>query len=431
MFAFHETTRKYVSRIAFVALCVAPTLFTAWWIAGHHWPGRKGRLARELSESLNVHVKLANWREPRPRVVRVQHLTISDPSSAQLLTELNLLEVHRGAVRAYTLDEVTIEAAQLDRVAAKVLGWTEKLPPEVHEIRCRRLNLRFTDGRPAQSQATSPRVFTLHHIRGRINRDAAGRRTIQLMGYETENPTEDSPKVTLTLAPSSDAASAAPALTLESIGVAIPGQVLSSAALGFGSLGVDATFRGIVRWTLAQPETTAIAQGRLDGVDLAKLLPADSPHTLQGQATVELSELSWRGARIERLAGAVHAEHVQMSRSLIDAAAFTHGFQCRQDGSGTPVAGEPSLVSVDVLAVQFQLDAEGLVFSGNCPPDVTAQPGCIAVSGVQPLVIEPPYPGHKWPLGVLFQTLSARPTAWLPATRDAVDMASRLPLPLR
>jgi hypothetical protein len=404
-------------------------LFTAWWIAGHHWPGRKGRLARQLSESLDVNIKLADWREPRPRMVRTRGVTLSDPASAHVLTELKTLEVRRGGVRNYTIDVVTIEAAQLHRVAEKLFAWTAKLPPEIHEIQCGTLNVKLADESPGGSEAALRRVFTLYHIRGRIDRDAAGRPTVQLVGYETKDPTAESPGVRLALTPSNDSASAAPALMLETIGVAIPGQVFESVTAGFSSLGAGATFRGIVRWTIAHPEPMGAAQGRLDGVDLAKLLPAGSPHTLLGTATVELSELSWRGSRVERLSGAISAGHLQMSRSLVDAATYSHGFQCRQGGRGATLDGEPSLIAVDLLALRFQLDAQGLSFSGNCPPEATAQPGCIAVSGRQPLLVEPPYPDYKWPLGVLLQTLSARPAAWLPATREAVDWGSRLPLP--
>ena len=43
----------------------------------------------------------------------------------------------------------------------------------------------------------------------------------------------------------------------------------------------------------------------------------------------------------------------------------------------------------------------------------------------------PPAPPYRdWPLGYLVQTLSGCRAAWLPATREAVELARRLPLPL-
>jgi hypothetical protein len=162
---------------------------------------------------------------------------------------------------------------------------------------------------------------------------------------------------------------------------------------------------------------------------LSKTLPAGSPHVLRGSATVDVQEYRWQGDRIGRVVAAVKAEHAQMSQSLVEAVTSTSGFQCRQVGSGMTVAGEPAMIALDLFALRFQLGREGLTFWGDSSAEAGMQDDCIAQSGGQPLLLAPRY--YNWPLGVLVQTLCGRPAAWVPATREAVDMASPLPLPLK
>jgi hypothetical protein len=171
-------------------------------------------------------------------------------------------------------------------------------------------------------------------------------------------------------------------------------------------------------------------QGRVHSADLAALLPIGSPHTLRGVATVELTEFIWEGEQVERLAGTLTAQQAAMSRSLLDEMASKTGFQCPQASDGVPVDGDSSLVALDAMAVRFQLSSEGLTFWGQCPAEEAGMPeNCMATSGRQPLLIAPPF--YNWHLGVLVQTLAGPGAAWLPATREAVDMAGRLPLPVK
>src|SRR5688572_28613413 len=144
MFALHETTRKRVCRAAFFALCVAPTLAMASWMASYHWPGRHGRLSRELGRTLDVHVKLADWREPRPQTVRTSGMTLSDGATGRALVNVTRLEMQTGrGSQVLRIDEAIVDASQLNQVACKVDRWLRLLPPEAQEVQCRRLVIRL------------------------------------------------------------------------------------------------------------------------------------------------------------------------------------------------------------------------------------------------------------------------------------------------
>jgi hypothetical protein len=237
--------------------------------------------------------------------------------------------------------------------------------------------------------------------------------------------------IQLTLTPASSLAtdSKSLTLTLETAGGWIPAEALTSAAPSLAGYGKESCFSGAIQWGWKNSHVHAVARGRLEGVDLATALPGSSPHVLKGKAKIELMELSWDDQRIAKAVGALTAEHAQMSRSLVNALIRDDGFNCGQASDGVPLADDPAMIALDLLALRFQLGAEGLTFWGNCPAESGMQEECMAISGMQPLLMAPRV--FNWPHGVLVQTVLRPPTSWVPATREAVDMAGRLPLPLK
>ncbi len=353
-------------------------------------------------------------------------MTLSDGRSGQSLVDLRGLEFQqsRGS-RIYRLDEATIDASQLAEVADTIDGWFAFVSPEVHEVQCRRLAIRLPAVVADGSKASSPEQFVLHHVEARIDRDAAGRVRAQAVGF-TRDAQDPAHAVRLTLAPSTGS-SVAKALTLETETTGIVASALAALVPGFGRYGDEAVFAGKAQWLIEIHECQGVVQGRVEQTELAGVLPASSPHRLRGRAAIDITEFRWNGARLERLAGAVISERAEMSRSLVDAAVTN--FRCGRGGDGQPVADDPSLVAVDLLAVRFELNDEGLTFWGHCPPEAAMEEGCMAVSGRQPLLIAPRL--ENWHVGWLVQTLLAPPSGWLPATREAVELGERLPLPLK
>ena len=59
-------------------------------------PVREVALHGQLSETLDLHVKLADWRYPRPSMIRSAGLSLSDPVSGAMLAEIGHLETKQG-----------------------------------------------------------------------------------------------------------------------------------------------------------------------------------------------------------------------------------------------------------------------------------------------------------------------------------------------
>jgi hypothetical protein len=295
----------------------------------------------------------------------------------------------------------------------------------VHEVRCRRLAVRLPSPVDERSPAEAARQFVLHDIHVRIDRDAAGR--IRAQGLALDEPIHDTARaVRLKLLPSSGSG-VATELSLETGPAGVAAAALAAVVPGFDCFGDDAVFAGTVQWSIDRSEPQGVVTGRVLQTEIAGMLPASSPHRLRGRATVDLAELKWRGSRIERLAGSVISQQAAISESLVEAAVTN--FRCGRGGAGRRTADDPAMIGLDYLGVHFNLNDQGLTFWGACPPELSTEEGCIGVSGDQPLLVAPRL--HNWHVGWLVQTALAPPSGWLPATREAVEMAERLPLPVK
>jgi hypothetical protein len=420
MFALHETTRRRVCRAAFFALCVAPTLATAVWIGEHYLPGRKGRIARQLSQQYGVHVKLSDWREPRPRLVRSSGIELSGLRSALALVQAEGVETRYSARGSICLiEQATIESAQLPQLGARVLDWLTNLPPQTQEIRIGTLRLVTSQGTDGGTNG-----FAVYDVRGLIERDATGRIHATLTASPAQENSGGDRPFRLTLSPSPLKDNPAMIVTLEAP-VALPANLLMAVAPGFGSLGDAARFQGVIRWTLDEPAVHGNAEGELAEIELDSIFSKSSPHRVHGRAIVKVEQLSWRGPRLQRLVVNVRAEHAQATEAII--ALMKDAFFCERKNEGARSANDASMIDLDLLAIRVQLDERGLTLWGACPAESGMPTGCMAVSGGQPLLVHPPY--GNFDLGRMVSTLSTPTKSWLPATREAVGMADRLPLP--
>jgi hypothetical protein len=420
MFAIHETTRRRVCRTAFVALCVAPTLATAGWIASHHAPGADARIGRQFSELLGARIDVHGWRQPKPSTVRSAGAEVNarDGEAAELLTLSRLESRSGGSRQLHLIEQAAVDCDRLGALASVAERYLAALLGGSEEIRVERLAV----VRRAGGQAgVADRELALSDVQATIECGPRGelnlRASARLPGGEGQTP--------LILRASAKSASdrSTTVVALDAQSAALPAWAIASVAPGFSAFG-EAGFTGVVQWSLGERESSGVARGRLESVELASLLPAGGPHVLDGLAAVEITEMSWRGARIERLSGSLHAENAHMSRSLIEA--MVQNFRCPQLVAGAALGDGAGLVALDALAVRFQIDGEGLTFWGDCR-DERLPEGAMAASGGQAVLVQPPY--RNWNPGVLIQTLAAPAAAWLPATREALEMARRLPLP--
>jgi hypothetical protein len=398
-------------------------------VAEYWRPGRHYKFERELSERFAANITLAEVSMPRPGAVRTQLVNVFDPATGKLLGGAMGVQIHQGgAEQRFTISEASADAASLEWLARQTYAWARRLPVGVHGLAIKKLSI--TRGAKVHSaQPPDAELCVLSDVRVKIQRSGSGDPQLSLTAQASSSA--GNALIQLTLAPASSLATDSESLTwtLETARGWIPAEALTSAAPSLAGYGKESCFSGAIQWAWKNSHVQGVARGRLEGVDLAEALPGSSPHVLKGKARIELMELSWDDQRIAKAVGALTAEHARMSRSLVNALTSAQGFKCVQASEGAPLADDPSMIALDLLALRFQLTGEGLTFWGNCPAELGMHEECMAVSGMQPLLLAPRV--FDWPHGVLVQTVLGPPTSWVPATREAIEMAGRLPLPLK
>lgn len=423
MFALHETTRRRVCRIAFMVLCVAPTLGVAAWIVRWYLPGRIEAEQARLSGQLFVDVRLADWSAPRPDTIRTTLLSLAQaPGNAQLLEVGRLESRRKGDVRWLTADQVTVDAAQLDELVPKLHEWLVALDANEFHVRC--AGLVVTGG----EAAISARYRDVECI---VRRTAGGAYQAQILApLETDNTDAQVLRMAVNGSPSPENGHGMILATLDATSASLPAWLLATGApLGDG-WGSSAAFSGTVRLEYAHGQLRGDAQGRLAPIDLETYASAISAHSARGHVDLQLDEFRWRGARIELAAGSLQAANVSVSRSVI--AAAVRNLFCGYVAAVPIEAGNPGdLVPIDRIACRFAMDPEGLTLTGALSPGDNQLADCIATGGGRPLLTAPRLsPAHSRLHASAWLQFAAGPApGWVPATREAVDAAQRLPLP--
>jgi hypothetical protein len=423
MFRIHETTRRRVCRTAFLLLCVAPTLATAMWILHAHRPWRLADEQSRLGAPWRLNVQLADWREPRPGAARSTGLTVVDPVSARVLAEATNLDLRSGdGGESIGIQSITLDLAQWHVLADRAHDWLLDCDESIIQLHAGSLVL------------TSPNASERCEFRDvqlRIERAASTGLRAQLIARTVGDVEPATIRLTLER-PTGNSAGSLRA-SVDAATAELPTWLVATFVPVLGDFGSDATFNGSIQWEIAANQAGGAAQGRLRNVAIGSLLAAHAPYAVQGRAHVQLAELVWRGREIERLVGSAEGENLSLSRSLV-AAAVKH-LLCVQTSAGraiSEVGGSASddartLVAIDRLAARFALTRNGLTLTGELGDHPGLPPGCLATSGGQAFLMQPPC--IELPAGQWVQFIAGPSVSWVPATQEAIDVAARLPLP--
>jgi hypothetical protein len=416
MFRLHETTRRRVCRMAFVALCALPTLATTAWIAHWHRPWRVSDEELRLSSALRSDVRLVDWREPRPGATQTSTVRIVISGAAEPL-------VDAAQVRSTSMDEsqqisigrVAIDVSRLDAALERAANWLTDRSPRVVRI--------SVDEVVLQDPATQ-NAYTLRQVEIRAERAGGAAWKMQFLA---RGGTGDDGARTLRISCERSVGDAEPVTraTIEATAEPLPAWLLSSAGPIFGSVGNEASFAGLLQIETRGAELVGVARGDIHQAALEDMLPASSPCRAHGAAQVRLADLRWRNAQIEHLTASLKAEAVRVNRALLDGAIKSLWFGQERIGP-MPTGDAAETIAFDAVALRIDFNREGLSIGGDFPPEAKMPPGCVAVSGGRQFLIQPKY---LLQAGWWVQFVTGSDAAMIPATQEAVGVAARLPLP--
>jgi hypothetical protein len=151
----------------------------------------------------------------------------------------------------------------------------------------------------------------------------------------------------------------------------------------------------------------AVGQARAD---------RDHPRNPSGRGTLQ--------HRIETIQGSLEATAGQISHALLGL--LKEKFLCTVALDAAQLNNKEQRQQIDKLGCRYQLNSAGIAISGMYTWGNTGK-GCVIMAADKPLVSIPAM--STLPVAQLVQLVSPHDPYWVPANREATDMAEKLPLP--
>jgi hypothetical protein len=430
MFSLHETSKKRLCRAAFVLCCLAPTAGTLSWSV-HRWcRGSDAAWQQRLSSALLLPTRVSRAVEARPGLWRIGAARCFAGRSQQPAAELVDLQCDLRAARPrVAVRQATLDLAALPALIAAAWQWRAGTHDSA-EWFVSELRLRVA---ASPADANAPHAAPPTELVARAVR----------LRWETQ-PQADGPCAVLALQADfagDEGASASrlqlawqrplageggDAIRLEASEPGVSAAILGPLAPGLAQLAA-ARFAGAVQWRRTGQTAGGTLEGTLHAAPLAAFLPADSPHRIDGVATIQLAACRWQHDRWESCAGRLQKGQGCFSRSFWQSAVDRLHCLPPPQASGTPqLLPHDALVFFDELACEFQFDRQGLVLASTKPLPEGAEAAPLVLRHGEPILCQRRV---RLPAGAWLQLWELTAPSWLPATRAAVETAQRLPLP--
>ena len=407
-----ERTRRLVCRIAFLAICVAPTMVTSGWVAYRRSPihaaAERASWQDTLERKLGLRATIEHVLRPRRGVAVLKGVMLTDPDSQRQLLQVRVVEVARtdhGWVVLLSQPEVfedqflRVWGVFQERIlrGAPPNAATQVIAAEV-TVRARPLSLTFTD------------------VRASLEPTASGIKTIcdfRVAGIDMPSPAQ------WAVSRSRESGTPATSWQLRTGLRPLPCSLFADYCPALQRLGARCRFQGSVWAEQARDGWNGDIAGELHDVDLGRLLEP-FPHKLSGDALVVLNQARFAEGRLREAAGALRGGQGVISASLLTA--FSEAFQMKLE-SREHVGDEP-LLQFQQLALGFQLDAHGVKVIGLCEG---TRPGVLVVDRAGPLLLDTK--AEPVPAVALARALSPDNQLLVPATRQTDFLLRALPLP--
>ncbi|MFV1966463.1 MAG: hypothetical protein ACC628_13650 [Pirellulaceae bacterium] len=407
-----DKTRRSICRLAFCMLCLLPTAGIGGLILYRSTPVYAAAERVYWQHLLHAHTgltaRVGSVRRPRRGDVLLDQVTLTDPDSGRRLARVRLVEMawtDHGLVML--LSQPEIEAGQFQRLWSlfhhRVLRAGE-LPMAV-QLSAAELTLHAT-----------PHALTFTEVRCTAESSAKITKTLiefRVAGAEMTSPAQ------LQIVRGREVYPPVTGWRLRTGPTPLPCSLFAGYCRPLERLGSDCRFHG----TIWAEETTqgwdGEIAGRFDQVDLQALMDP-FPHKLSGMAEIVFNQATFRGSRLQDVAGSLIAHGGVISTSLVTRLGDV--FQLPVD-SGLEESQEP-LHAYQQLAVGFQLDADGMHISGLCD---TATTGALLVGPEGTMLSDSLH--AVVPAVALAQALSPDADLQVPATKETHLLLRALPLP--
>lgn len=343
--------------------CLLPTAAIFGWSASRKSTRHLHACEARLSEQLGLKARLAGVTYPQPNVTLLEGLELRDPETDQPIFSCRLLEATEIEGRwVLAASEPVVEANRLyqlwDLLGRRLRGELAAREP-IGLLEC---NLTVRGGGEQ----------TYEKAHGRIEPEETGEAAelkFRLPGVEMSEP------ASVRIVRNRQRTPPSTRVALSTGGAALPCSLFAPLCDVEGAFGAAATFSGSLWADEKAQGWQAELAGRFERIDLGALVSGRFNHILEGQATLELTDLRIRQSQLVEAHGRLAAGPGRIGVSLVQAAVGQ--LKCRTE------LDVESLVARDNgpyerLAFNFGIDAAGLRLTGNCeghPPGVVLSGG--------------------------------------------------------
>ena len=399
MFSLHERTQRKVCRTTFVLVCAVPMLMTLCWVAYFHRPWQERDWQHALESELHVRVGVDAVTAPRPFERSLGRVRIANLQSAQPMFELHNLEI--AGANSISVETTIINCSQLPAIAQTARIWLSN--ENIRNSRWQFKELRFA--------SVTGTEWGLQDVRGELRVSPNGMRQCLIHAKYDTKPFRLSIERYL---------DGKVQMIVDAQQRLMPAWLMADTFPG-ASRWQNATMTAIVQLEAQHSEVRGKFRGHIDSIDMPSWIGND---LLQAVATLELDNLTWRGARIENVQGTLQATAGKVSNTLLSL--LKDKFLCTLAIEESLLDDKSQFQPIDKLGCHFQLNEAGLAITGMLNWGKTSK-GCLITSNGKPLVSTPAM--STLPLAQLIQLVNPHNPYWLPATREAVSLGEKLPLP--
>lgn len=408
----HDSTRRIICRLAFLALCLGPSGSLCAWIVYRvtpvHATREKAFWTESIYQTTGLLADVKRVRHPTQSRTLLENVTLSDPDGGHLIARIRVIEfaeTDHGLVAIASQPE--IEARQLHRLGQllyqRVLRGLR--PTRQFQLLSGELTLH---GASSASTANDVRCL-ISAGQGKVEATI----DFMLAGFEMHSPAQ----VKLTRERGSDDASTI--WLVRTGGTPLPCAMVADYLPALHSLGPGCRFQGTV-WVQQDDQSwDGEIAGQFLEADLERLI-APFPHKLSGTAELVFSHTSFRRGKLVEAAGALSSNGGVISRSLLTAAAES----LKLGSSVTSDEQADTLLAYRQLAFGFQIDAQGLQLSGLCDD---RQEGVLLVGTSGNLLLDSR--AELIPSIALARALVPQSELQVPATTATEQLLRVLPLP--
>lgn len=403
----HERTQRRICRVVYVLACILPTVLAVAFVLYFHRPWQERDWQHLLESNLHVRASISQVTAPRPGERKLYDVRLADLLSRKEIASVDKLQLLSNA--SLHAEQINVTFHDLESLTRTVQSWlgTDELTA-----------LNFTIEKLLLSHG-SDETCELTNVRIAFDDTTTQKRKLKLQAdVSTDEAKQAHVRLQVEHTPTGPWD-----ISLDCREAQLPAYFFAEFLPG-AARWKDAHFNGIMQLRCGINGVEGTLEGKFSPINLQAWLGDDSPHQLRATANLQLDKLRWLNFRVVEAQGSLNSEPGQMSRSLI--AALANSPYC-VPSKKLADSSSPDTISFEKLGCNFDMNASGLSIKGNCLTPSPEMPGCLLVSDVEPLLVQPTCP-HV-PLPYFVQVFCPLDKYWLPGMRKAADLAEVLPQP--